>query len=56
MTEDIDVDEYKYSAYGIGFDREETFSVGNGFGRKFIIFGVDMSSYVHVDSKKKKMF
>ena len=53
MTEDIDVDEYKYSAYGIGFDREGTFSVGNGFGRKFIIFGVDMSSYVHVDSKKK---
>ena len=53
MTKDIDVDEYKCSGYGIGFDREGTFSAGNGFGRKFIIFGLDMSSSVHVDNKKK---
>ena len=28
-------------------------SIGNGFGENVIIFGVDMSSYVHVDNKKK---
>ena len=35
------------------FDRKGEFSVGNGFGRDCIIFGVDMSSFVHVDNKKK---
>ena len=44
---------YKYSGYGIGFDRKGKFSVGNGFGRNCIILGVDMSSSVHVDNKKK---
>ena len=28
-------------------------SIGNGFGENVIIFGVDMSSSVHVDNKKK---
>ena len=44
---------YKYSGYGIGFDRKGGFSVGNWFGRNCILFGVDMSSSVHVDNKKK---
>ena len=35
---------YKYSRCGIGFDRKGKFSVGDGFGRNCIIFGVDMSS------------
>ena len=34
-------------------DRHGTFSVGNGFGKNVVIFGADMSSSVHVDSKKK---
>ena len=38
---------------GVGFDRKIIFSVGDGFGRNCIIFGVDMSSSVHVDNKKK---
>ena len=42
----------KYFGYGIGFDRKIKFPVGNGFGRNCIIFGVDMSSSVHVDNKK----
>ena len=46
------VDKYKFSRYGIGFDRKGTFSVGNGFGRNCIIFGVDRSSSVHVDNNK----
>ena len=42
-----------YSGYGIGFYRKGKFYFGDGFGYNAIIFGVDMSSYVHVDSKKK---
>ena len=43
--------------YCIGFDRRGTFSVPScGFGQTVIIFGVDMSSSVHVDNKKKKIF
>ena len=53
MTKNNDTDNYKYSGYGIIFDRKGEFSVGNGFGRNCIIFGVDMSSSVHVDNKKK---
>ena len=53
LTENADIDKYKYSGYGIGFDRRGTFLVGNGFGCNVIIFGVDMSSSVHVDNKKK---
>ena len=53
LTENIDIDQYKYSRYGIGFNRKGEFSFGNGFGRNIIIFGVDMSSSVHVDNKKK---
>ena len=56
LTKHNDIDEYKYSEYGTGFNRKEiSFSVGNGFGRNCIIFGVDMSSSVHVDNKKKNI-
>ena len=50
---DNDIDKFKYSGYGIGLDRHGTFSVGNGFGKNVVIFGADVSSSVHVDSKKK---
>ena len=53
MTKNNDIDRYKYSGYGIGFDRKGTFSVGNGFGRNCIIFGVEISSFVRVDNEKK---
>ena len=52
-TKHVDIDQYKYSGYGIGFDRKEEFSFGNGFGRNSIIFGADRSSSVHVNNKKK---
>ena len=48
-----DIDQYKYSGYGIGFDRKGSFSLGNETGRNAIIFGVDMSSSPHFDNKKK---
>ena len=53
MTKNNGIDEYKYSGSGIGFDRKVKFLIGNGFGRNGTIFGVDMSSSVHVDNKKK---
>ena len=53
LTKHVDIDHYKYSGYSIGFDRKGEFSFGNGFGRNCIIFGVDMSSSVHVGNKKK---
>ena len=52
LVKNADIDKYKYSGYGIGFDRDGIFSVGNGFGKNVITFGVDMSSSVHVDKKK----
>ena len=53
LTKYPDIDEYKYSGYGIEFNRKEKFSVSNGFGRNCIIFGVDMSSSLHVHNKEK---
>ena len=51
LTKNNDIDKYNYSGYGIGFDKKGEFSVGNGVGRNCIIFGVDVSSSVHVDNK-----
>ena len=54
LTKHADIDKYRFSGYGIGFDRKGSFSFpGGGFGQNVIIFGVDMSSSVHVDNKKK---
>ena len=54
LTKNADIDKYGYSGYGIGFDRKSSSSFPNGkFGQNVIIFGVDMSSSVHVDNKKK---
>ena len=52
LTKNFDIDKYKYSGHGIEFDRKEKFSVGNGSGSNCIIFGVDISSSMHVDNKK----
>ena len=53
LTKNADIDKYKYSWYGIGFDRGSVYSFGNGFGKNVIIIGVDMSSSPHVDNKGK---
>ena len=45
LTKTADTDKYKYSGYGIGFDRRPGFSFSDGgFGQNLIIFWVDMSS------------
>ena len=54
MTKNADVNKYKYSGYGIAFDRTSSFSFpGGGNGQNVIIFGVDMNSSIHVDNKGK---
>ena len=54
ITKNTDVDKYKYSGYGIGFDGRGAFTHPNGsFGNNAIIFGVDTNSSVHIDNKGK---
>ena len=53
LAKNTNIDQYKYFVFCIGFGWKGTFSFGNGFGKNVIIFGVDMSSSVHVDNKKK---
>ena len=56
LTKHVDIDQYKYSGYGIGFDRKGKFSFGsNGFGRNVAIFGADMSSSVHANNRTKNI-
>ena len=55
LTKHIDIDQYKYSEYGIGFNKKGDFSFGNEFGRNVIILGADMSSYVHANNKTKNI-
>ena len=53
LTKHIDVDLYKYSGYGLGFDRKRSHSIVEEIGRNVIIFGVDVTSSRHIDNKKK---
>ena len=54
LTKNADIDKYQYSGYRIGFDRKSSVSFPNdGFSQNVMIFGVDMSSSVHVDNQKK---
>ena len=53
-TKNADIEKYKYSDYGIGFDRRSSFSFTiGGFGQNMLIFGADMSSSIHIDNKGK---
>ena len=54
LTRNADIDKYKYSGYGIGFDRRSSFSFsGRGFGQNVITFGVDTSSSTKINNRKK---
>ena len=56
LIKHIDIYQYKYSGYGIGFDRKRKFSLGsNVFGRNVIIFGPDMNISVHPNNKTKNI-
>ena len=53
LTKNANIDRYKYSEYGIGFDRHGSYShPSGGTKRNVIIFGVDMSSSAKIDNKK----
>ena len=54
LTKNADIEKYKYSGYGIGFDKRSNFSFpSGGFGQNVLIFGADMSTSKHIDNKKK---
>ena len=54
LTKNADSDKYSHSRYGIGFDSCSLFSFPNFDWRKnVVIFGVDISSSVHIDNKNK---
>ena len=54
LTKNADIEKYKYSAYGIGFDRRSSFPfTGGGFGQNVLIFDVDMSTSIHINNKGK---
>ena len=53
LKKHVNVDFHKYSEHGIGFDRKGVFSMDNEVDRNVIIFGVDMSSFSHIDNKQK---
>ena len=56
LRKHVDVDLYRYSGYGIGFDRKGFYSIGDEVGRNAVIFGVDMSSSPHIHNKKNIYF
>ena len=54
LTKNTNIDKYGYSRIGIGFDRKGSLSFqSGGYGQNVIIFGVYMSSSLHIDNKKK---
>ena len=54
LSKNADIDKYRYSGYGIEFDRRSRFSFsGGGFGQNVLIFRADMSSSAHINNKKK---
>ena len=54
LTKNADPDKCKYSDYGIGFASRSEFSFTDGrVGTNVIMFGADMSSYVHIDNRSK---
>ena len=53
-TKNADIDKYKYSRYGIGFDSRGSYSHSSGgYGRYVIIFGADLSSSSNANNKTR---
>ena len=54
ITQNADTDKYFYSRYGIRFDFQSLFSIPHfDSGKNIYVLGVDMSSSVHIDNKRK---
>ena len=57
VTKNADTDKYKYKGYGICFDEDGLFSIGNiNNGRNVIIFGAHENSVIHANSKENNIF
>ena len=56
LTKNADNDQYKYSGYGMGFDRHGEFGFGNGRGKNCVILGTDLSSSSSHANNKKIIF
>ena len=57
ITKNADTDKYKYEGYGICFDEDGLFSIGNiNNGRSVIIFGVHENSVIHSNNKTNNIF
>ena len=56
LTKNANIDKYKYSGCGIGFDRHGEFSFGNGLGKNCVIFEADLSSSSHANNQKNNIF
>ena len=56
LTKNADIDQYKYSGYGIGFDSKGESSFGSrGFGKNVIVFGVDLTNSAHANNRKNNI-
>ena len=54
LTKNTDINKYKYSGYGIRFDKHRSFSFpGTRLGRNVKFFGADLSSSTKIDNRKK---
>ena len=57
ITKNSDIEKYRYSGYRIGFDSKRNFShPTGGFCVNAIIFGADMSSFVHANNRAKSIY
>ena len=56
LTKNADIDKYKYSGYGIGFNSRGTFAHSNGdYGVNLIIFGCNLKNSVHANNRKNNI-
>ena len=52
ITKNSDIDKYKYSGYGLGFDSKGVFSHPRcSFGNNAFFFGVDASGSIHASNR-----
>ena len=55
LTKNVDIDKYKYSGYGIGFDSRRIFTRPSGEYDRNVIFGADLSSSTHANNKTRSI-
>ena len=56
LTKNADIDKYKYSGYGIGFDSRGHFThPSEGYGKNVIIFGADLSSSTYANKETRSI-